>query len=152
MTNHGVVMRPCGADDAAGLVEMYSLDPDQGEVTEEGQRDRITRVWTEYRTLGFVAVDGARVVALFLLEDITDGCAIVGYYVAADRRRQGIATRGLGWLIEQAFTDLALLTLVADILPDNVASIGLAEQHGFAPTGLVSLDGVQHCRLTLTAP
>jgi RimJ/RimL family protein N-acetyltransferase len=148
-TDDGVVLRSCRADDAAGLVEMYRRDPDQGEVTEEGQLDRITRLWTEYRTLGFVAVEETRIVALFLLEDITDGCAIVGYYVSPDRRRRGVATRGLGWLIERAFTDLALQTLVVDILPDNDASVAVAERSGFAHAGLVTLDGVEYRRLVL---
>ena len=159
MTDDEILMRPCVAADAADLAEMYRLDRDEIEAAEpsqppaffevDGQLDRITRVWTEYRTLGFVAVERERIVGLFALEDVVEASAIVGYYVASDRRRQGVATSGLRWLIETAFRELGIRTLVVDIRPDNVGSLRVAERNGFGDERSVALDGVAHRRLTL---
>jgi ribosomal-protein-alanine N-acetyltransferase len=155
-----LVVRPCCADDAAGLAEMYALDRDEIEDAEpwraptffevNGQLDRITRVWTEQRTLGFVAVQRERIVGLFVLEDVTNESATVGYYVASARRREGVATRGLLLLIRIAFCDVGIRRLVADIRPDNIGSLRVAEHNGFRYEKSVSVEGVEYDRLVLS--
>jgi RimJ/RimL family protein N-acetyltransferase len=130
MANDGPIIRLCGADDAAGLAEMYRLDRNEIEAAEpsrlpaffetEGQLERITRVWPEHRTLGYVAVEDERILGLFLLEDVTDVSATVGYYVRSDRRRRGVATAGLGALVEVA-TGLSYLVILTAFGTDLVA-------------------------------
>jgi [ribosomal protein S5]-alanine N-acetyltransferase len=160
MADGELVVRPCCADDAAGLAEMYALDRDEIEDAEpwraptffevNGQLDRITRVWTEHRTLGFVAVQRERIVGLFILEGVTSESATVGYYVASAHRREGVATRGLALLIGIAFRDVGIRRLVADIRPDNLGSLRVAEHNGFRYEKSVLVESVEYDRLVLS--
>jgi [ribosomal protein S5]-alanine N-acetyltransferase len=161
MADDTVLLRPCSVDDAGALAEMYSLDREAMEASEpwrtptffevEGQRDRITRVWPKFRTLAFVSVQREEVVGLFLLEDVTDESALVGYYVAPANRGEGVATRSVALLAQIAFGDLGIGSLVADIQPHNTASRRVVERNGFRREGSVILEGVEHHRFVRLA-
>ena len=159
MADDELVVRACRVDDAAGLAAMYALDRGEIEGAEpwrapsffevDGQVERISRSWVEHRTLGFVALRRDRIVGLFVLEDVTDDSAFVGYHVAADRRRQGVASCGLASLADIAFGEVGLRTIVADIEPHNIASCRVVERNGFRHEGSVTIDDVHHERWVL---
>ncbi len=153
------MVRPCSEGDAAALAAMYALDRDEIESAEpwrtpnffevDGQLDRITRVWTEHGALGFVAIEREQIVGLFVLEDVAEESALVGYYVASNRRREGLATRALARLIDIAFREVGVCRLVADIRPDNPYSIRVVARNGFAYEKAVSVEGVDLHRYVL---
>jgi RimJ/RimL family protein N-acetyltransferase len=60
-----------------------------------------------------------------------------GYWVAADARGQGVATRGLQLLCGFAFDSLGVARIELWIDPQNVASLRVAERVGFAREGLL---------------
>jgi RimJ/RimL family protein N-acetyltransferase/nitrite reductase/ring-hydroxylating ferredoxin subunit len=61
----------------------------------------------------------------------------VGYLVAPQHRRRGLATRALRLAAGWAFENLAVERLALWTLPGNVASQGVAEKAGFRYEGLV---------------
>jgi ribosomal-protein-alanine N-acetyltransferase len=140
---------------------MYEGDRDEIEVTEpwrlptyfsvEGQLDRIARTWPEHRALGFVAIADEQLVGALGLEDVTSEAASVGYFISSTRRGAGLATRALALLIGIAFNDVGIRTLTADIRPENVASLRVAERNGFRYVESVCRDGVDHHCLVLRA-
>jgi ribosomal-protein-alanine N-acetyltransferase len=152
-----VAIRRCVADDAAPLAAMYAADRDDPTLgaspsvffTPDGQRDRINRIWPEHDCVGFVAVRGDDLVGLFVLEDIVQRSAVVGYYVAGAARGGGVATTALGALVRVARDELGLDRLVADIAPDNVASRCVVEQNDFVATGAVVVDGATFDRFVV---
>jgi ribosomal-protein-alanine N-acetyltransferase len=154
-----VALRPCVADDAAALATLYTTDRDDPTLAESppvfftaaGQRDRITRIWREHDCLGFVAIVGGEIVGLFVLEDIADRSATVGFYVASAARGGGVATAAVGALLRVAQDDVGLVRIVADIEPGNAASRRVVERNGFEARGPVVIDGVTHDQFVVTA-
>jgi ribosomal-protein-alanine N-acetyltransferase len=153
-------LRLCGPADAAGLAAMYTADraelegPDQHPAPTffeaDGQTERITNVWPEYQTIGFVMVDGGTIVGLFVVEDVVaGGSAVLGYYVASSRRNEGLATAALGQVIDRAFGQLELRRVIADIEADNGPSLRVVAHHGFHLEGPVTIDGVDYERWVL---
>jgi ribosomal-protein-alanine N-acetyltransferase len=59
----------------------------------------------------------------------------VGYAVAPTREGRGIATAALIELIDEAFTDPQVSTILADTLPDGRASQRVLEKTGFTRDG-----------------
>lgn len=72
----------------------------------------------------------------------TDGRVEIGYGVVAEYQRRGYATRATRSLVDRAFLDPAVTTLVAETLPDHAASIGVLEKCGFELVGAGSEPGV----------
>ena len=62
--------------------------------------------------------------------------ATLGYWVAAEFRGRGLATRAVAAVAELAFGELGLHRLEAATLVDNVASQRVLEKNGFARIGL----------------
>lgn len=60
----------------------------------------------------------------------------VGYWVAQDRARLGIATLALAAVVDHAFAGLGLHRVEANIRPDNTASRRLVEKLGFRNEGV----------------
>jgi ribosomal-protein-alanine N-acetyltransferase len=154
-------VRPWCTDDAAAFAELYTLDREEINASEpsreptffttEGQLDR-ARLWDKYGDLAFVVHESGCLVGSLVLEDATSESATVGYFVSSSRRRHGIATRALGLLIDIAFNELGIRTLVADIRPDNAASLRVAERNGFRYVEPVTIDGVELDRFVLRRP
>jgi RimJ/RimL family protein N-acetyltransferase len=67
--------------------------------------------------------------------DWADGKAEIGYWVAADARRRGIASRATRLLAEWALTRLGLDRIELLAHPDNEASQRVAERAGFTREG-----------------
>ncbi len=69
--------------------------------------------------------------------DLAEERASVGYWVAADARGRGVATRALRLMAEWALKDLALARLELTCGPDNLASQRVAEKVGFRKEGVL---------------
>ncbi|HEY0075932.1 MAG TPA: GNAT family N-acetyltransferase [Abditibacteriaceae bacterium] len=69
------------------------------------------------------------------------GCAEVGYSVLPEFQRQGYGSEALAALVKWAFTQGAQ-SVIAETLPELVASIGLLEKNGFVFVGEGSEEGV----------
>ncbi len=63
--------------------------------------------------------------------DIARRAAMVGWWVAADFRGEGHASRGVRALVDWALDDGRLLAVIAEIGADNPASEGVARASGF---------------------
>jgi RimJ/RimL family protein N-acetyltransferase len=92
----------------------------------------------EGRSANFLAVDadGSLLGSFSVMElDREPGFGEIGYWVAAEARGRGIATRGVRLLADWARDELGLTRI--EILPhkDNVASRRVAEKAGFTDTG-----------------
>lgn len=92
------------------------------------------------RAAPFVACrteDGAIVGFLNISEIVRGGLksAFVGYGGVAGFERQGYMTEAMQLLLREAFTELGLHRLEANIQPGNVASIALAKRAGFELEG-----------------
>ena len=80
------------------------------------------------RLLGAVGIHG--------LSPETGRCS-AGYWVAADARGQGVATRALRLLCGFALESMRVARIELWIDPQNIASLRVAERVGFAREGLL---------------
>ena len=90
------------------------------------------------RSAGFLAVDGEdRLLGSFSVMELDSepGYGEIGYWVAAEARGRGVATRAVRLLTEWAQRELGLELI--EILPhkDNTASRRVAEKAGYRDTG-----------------
>ena len=72
------------------------------------------------------------------LDDLDDGCAEIGYWVASEARGRGVATAATRAVAKWAFgavPELARIQLRADV--ENVASNRVAEKAGFTREGVL---------------
>jgi RimJ/RimL family protein N-acetyltransferase len=77
-----------------------------------------------------------------------DGTVEVGYAIVPDRQRRGYASEAVRGLLEQAFAVPAVRRVVAETLPQLVASIGVLQKCGFHLIGDGSEPGVIRFELT----
>jgi RimJ/RimL family protein N-acetyltransferase len=68
---------------------------------------------------------------------LDQGCAALGYWLAAGARGRGVATHAVRLLAQWAFTELGLARLELTCGPDNAASQRVAERCGFVREGLL---------------
>jgi [ribosomal protein S5]-alanine N-acetyltransferase len=80
------------------------------------------------RLLGAVGLHGL---------DPSTGRCHAGYWVAAEARHRGIASRALGLLCGYGFDELDVKRIEVWIDPENVASLRVAERVGFTREGLL---------------
>jgi RimJ/RimL family protein N-acetyltransferase len=90
------------------------------------------------RSVGFLAVDGEdRLLGSFSVMELDrePGYGEIGYWVAAEARGRGVATRAVRLLTEWAQRELGLELI--ELLPhkDNTASRRVAEKAGYRDTG-----------------
>jgi [ribosomal protein S5]-alanine N-acetyltransferase len=71
-----------------------------------------------------------------------DGVVEVGYGVLPEFRRQGLATEGVAALIEHAFASADVREVIAETMPELIASIGVLEKNDFDLIGAGSEEGV----------
>jgi ribosomal-protein-alanine N-acetyltransferase len=105
---------------------------------------RATREWQDgigVRLLGFL--DDGRIAGTFSLNNIVRGVfqnADAGWLVMADCLRRGIASEGvtaiLGLALRPEPLGLGLHRVQANIIPRNIASLGVARKCGFREEGL----------------
>jgi RimJ/RimL family protein N-acetyltransferase len=70
------------------------------------------------------------------------GVVEIGYSVVAQERRMGYATEAAEALVRNAFADDRVERVIAETLPDLIASIGVLEKCGFRFAGAGSEEGV----------
>ncbi len=146
------LLRPVRAGDGAELARAYADNRAHLAPWEPVREDDFfTDAWQERhvrqsladaadgRAARFVIVasDG-RIVGRVNLNNIVRGAfrsADLGYWVAADRLRHGLASRGVALVAELARVDLGLHRLQAATLLHNVASQRVLQSTGFTPIG-----------------
>jgi ribosomal-protein-alanine N-acetyltransferase len=75
-------------------------------------------------------------------DEPADGCVEIGYGVAEECRKQGIATAAVSELVRIAFDHVAVRGVLAQINPDNVSSTRVVQALGFeADDTVVDDDG-----------
>ncbi len=82
--------------------------------------------------------DSSNIIGVINLNEIIHGLfqnAYLGYYVVADYAGQGYMSAAMKLVINQAFTELGLHRLEANIQPENIASINLVKHNGFRKEG-----------------
>ena len=67
--------------------------------------------------------------------DRNRGTARIGWWTAADHRRRGAATEAVALITRWALDPLGLDALVAEVDPDNIASLTVARKAGFENLG-----------------
>jgi RimJ/RimL family protein N-acetyltransferase len=113
------------------------------------------------RAASLLAVDAdGRLLGSFSVMEIDRerGYGEIGYRVAADARRRGVATRAVTLLRDWAVEQVALSELEIMTAPENVGSRRVAERAGFIetserrPSPRTPDDGVQHVVYSWHAP
>jgi RimJ/RimL family protein N-acetyltransferase len=66
------------------------------------------------------------------------GTAAVGYWVAADRRRRGVASRAVRLVCAWGLHEVGFDRILADVIVGNHASVALLVSLGFTPRGPLS--------------
>lgn len=113
---------------ALGTVEPRTLDDQEAWYEDVVQADDQLRL--------LVVADGDRVGLVSLSHiDPTNGHAHLGYWILADHRRQGYARDAVTTVLDHAFAERRLRTVVAHVYAFDDASIGLLESLGFDRTG-----------------
>jgi RimJ/RimL family protein N-acetyltransferase len=140
LEDDALVLRPLTVDDAPALTAAIRTDPDL---------DRWTRIpfpYTEDHAREFLASTEE---SAFAILDRTTGellggigaraqeAAIVeiGYWVKAEARGRGVATRALVLVARFAFAELGAARVQLTTEPDNVGSQRVAEKAGFTREG-----------------
>ena len=96
---------------------------------------RSAAAWRRGDDASFVIVDqatGALLGGIGLHQfDAEAGTAVIGYWVAADARRRGVATRAVSLVAGWALDPLGLTRVTAQVYADNAASQRVLERVGF---------------------
>ncbi len=88
------------------------------------------------RAVHLLVVDGAgTLLGTVGLSGLDRGRAEVGYWVAAEARGRGVATRAVELLLDWARRELGVTGVELCAHPANAASLRVAAKAGFAPTG-----------------
>lgn len=91
-----------------------------------------------YESFLVVTVDAHELVGVINLNEIVRGPfqgAYLGYYAFEPLAGQGLMTEGLSLVVAQAFGELRLHRLEANIQPDNARSLALVQRLGFQREG-----------------
>ena len=150
-----LVLRPLRGEDRAAFVRAQEVsrdfwapwspaaDVDSPEALFDRQLARTRSGLETGKDLRLAAfLDDGRLAALLGLNEIVRGAfhnAYAGWRVAADVVRQGIGAEALGALLDVAFAPLpngaGLHRVQANIIPENIPSLRLAEKVGFRREG-----------------
>ena len=85
-----------------------------------------------------VCDDKGSIVGIFNLSEIVRGCfqnAYLGFYAVANHAGKGYMSAALKLVLKQAFTELGLHRIEANIQPENFKSINLVKSNGFKKEG-----------------
>lgn len=140
LENDAIVLRTLEEDDAPALASAIGDDPDL---------DRWTRIpfpYSEDHAREFIASTDE---SAFAICDRTSGELLggigarihdmavveIGYWVRADARGHGVATRALALVARFAFDELSAARVQLLTEPDNVGSQRVAEKAGFTREG-----------------
>lgn len=147
----GIHLRPLEAGDAPALRDAYErnrehlfpYEPHRPDAfyTVEGQQERLDRLLAQYaagEALPCAMFRDGRIVGNATLREIKYGpvCgAELGYWVAAEVLRQGVARASVAALCRIADEELGLHRIEAGTNPANVASQGVLKSTGFEQFG-----------------
>jgi ribosomal-protein-alanine N-acetyltransferase len=147
----GVHLRPLVATDAPAMRDAYEVnrahlapyEPTRPEsfYTIEAQQERLDRLLKQYaagEALPCAMFRDGRVVGNTTLREIMYGpvCgAELGYWVAVEVLRQGVASAAVAAMMRFADEELGLHRVEAGTAPHNEASQGVLERNGFTRFG-----------------
>jgi RimJ/RimL family protein N-acetyltransferase len=145
LTDGEITLRPKRIEDADAItaacqdpeIQRWTLVP--ASYTRENALAHLAAVEeqaAEGRAVGLLAVDGDGVLlASISLMGLDGGTPEIGYWVAAEARGRGVATRAVRLLTEWGHAELGLPEIELLIHRDNVPSRRAAERAGFVATG-----------------
>ncbi len=79
------------------------------------------------------------IIGVFNISEIVRGCfqsAYLGFYAAIKQAGKGLMSQGLRLVLKEAFTNMELHRLEANIQPENTASLNFVKKNGFRKEGL----------------
>jgi RimJ/RimL family protein N-acetyltransferase len=86
--------------------------------------------------LAIEATDTSELLGSIALRGLDDGHAEVGYWVAPECRRRGVAAGAVQALVAWAFAELDLDEIRLQVARGNEASVSVARSCGFEPSGV----------------
>jgi RimJ/RimL family protein N-acetyltransferase len=139
-----IALRPLTVDDAPALFVAHS-DPETHHYwsspphADAGETARyIERTLTASGANAWaITRDGGQALGRIALFVLREGVGEVGVILRRDAQGRGLAATALQLVEQYAFNDLGLHRLVADIDPDNNASLSLFLRAGFQREGLL---------------
>lgn len=146
-----VTLRPLRPDDAAAFAEAFRDDPKLGvaigveeDPDEAAARERIPRI-AAHAAQGDAAElaitesgsDAFLGIVVLVSFDWRHRRCEVGFWLAPQARRKGIARRGVALMLDWAFDILGMRRVELTTLPENEATVRLAESLGFSREGLM---------------
>ncbi len=154
LTAPGVTLRPLAAADAEALfvahgdpeVHLHWSSPAHGDVEqtrryiEETLAMRGAHAWA-------ITEDGGEALGRVALFVPREGVGEIGILLRRAACGRGLASKALGLVEEYAFSELRLHRLVADVDPENSASLSLFERAGFQREGLLRENWKTHLGL-----
>jgi L-amino acid N-acyltransferase YncA len=139
-TDVAIEIRALGPNDWPDVAAIYTAGIATGNATFETEAPTWEAWNTNHRAdLGFVAVDGTRVVGWVAAGSVSDRCCYGGVvehsvYVDPDYQGNGIGRALLSFLIERSEA-AGVWTIQTGIFPENTASIALHQACGFRIVG-----------------
>lgn len=112
----------------------YSPERPDEFLTVDAQRQRLVATEHLFGILDEQTLAGTIALSNVVRDDFQS--ASFGYWIDSERNGRGLATRGVGAMVELAFGELGLHRLEAATLVDNIASIRVLEKNRFARIGI----------------
>lgn len=147
LTDGVVSLRPWTLADVPRLTEIwqdgelqrrFAVSPPVTDASTAGFVHGVTGAWRDGVQLSLAIEADGDVVGGCDLDELDRATPQLGYWLGAEARGHGYATRAATLLAEWATRDLGVARLELEIEPDNVASIRVAERLGFR-----RMDGVE---------
>lgn len=114
------------------LQRRFAVPPPVTDASTTGYVRGVTGAWREGVQLSLAIEADGLVVGGCDIDELPTDAPQLGYWLAAEARGRGYATRAATLLLEWARDVLAVRRLEMEIEPDNRASIGVADRLGFA--------------------
>jgi RimJ/RimL family protein N-acetyltransferase len=140
-------------DDALAIALGHGVVPGWATFTQalKPARDTIAANGTAWGTRLFVAGDPPELVGWGGFKGPPrDGVVEIGYEIAQSRQGQGLATEAARAMLEEAFADEEVQTVIAHTLPERNASNRVLEKTGFQKDGEVQQDRTVAWRFSLS--
>jgi len=124
---------PLSASDRENLVALW-LDPSNARIHADNSEDQVRR-WVDETWGVWEKATSELVGDCTLAFDDDHGAWELSYGLRRDRWGRGYATEAGQACVRHGFQDLGLDRIVADVDPDNIASIHVLEKCGFIRSG-----------------
>jgi RimJ/RimL family protein N-acetyltransferase len=113
------------------LQRRFAVPPPVTDASTTGYVRGVTGAWHDGVQLSLAIEAGGAVVGGCDIDELPSDAPQLGYWLAADARGRGYATRASALLAEWARDELGVRRLEMEIEPDNHASIRVADRLGF---------------------